>query len=83
MSNPMDKSPFANAQRQLEGDLMTILQQARANPRAFEEHIRMSNPAAYQQACQIRNSGNPRNAILQLAQQRGINPNILRMFGII
>lgn len=83
MSNPMDKSPFANAPLQLESDLMTLLQQARANPVAFEQQIRMNNPTAYQQACQIRNSSNPRNAILQLAQQRGINPNILRMFGII
>lgn len=82
MPNPMDKSPFANAPKQLEGDLMSILQQAQQNPAAFEQQIRMNNPAGYERACQIRNSGNPRDAILQLAQQRGINPNILRMFGL-
>ena len=83
MSNPMDKTPFANAPKQLEGDIMHILQQAQQNPSAFEEQIRRNNPIGYEQACKIRNSGNPRDAILQLAQQRGINPNILRMFGLI
>lgn len=56
---------------------------ARQNPRAFEEHVRQTNPQAYQRACQIRNSVvNPQEAVLQLAQQRGINPNVLRMLNL-
>ena len=55
--------------------------QARQNPKAFEEHVRRTNPQAYQQALQIRNSiANPQQAVMQLAQQKGINPNILKMF---
>jgi hypothetical protein len=53
------------------------------NPRAFEEQIRRNNPQVYQRAMQIRNSvANPQQAVMQMAQQRGFNPNILRMLDI-
>lgn len=83
MSNPMDNIPFKNAVQPTQNDIMTVIQKAQQNPALFEEQIRQTNPQAYQQACQIRNSANPREAILQLAQSRGMNPNILKMFGII
>jgi hypothetical protein len=59
-----------------------LIQQIRQNPGAFEEQIRINNPQAYQMAMQIRNSQNPQALIMQLIQQKGINPNILNMFGI-
>lgn len=85
MPSPMDNMPFANVpQSQPSQDgMMEILQMAQQNPQMFEDNVRRTNPQAYQMACQIRNSANPREAILRLAQQRGVNPNVLKMFGII
>lgn len=80
MANPMDKIPFANAPQQ--GDIMQVLQMARQNPQQFEEQIKRMNPAGYEQACRIRNSSNPQQVIMQMMQQRGMNPNILRMMGL-
>ena len=59
-----------------------ILKQARQNPKAFEEHIKRTNPQAYQRALELRNIGNPQQVVMQMMQQRGINPNILRMLDI-
>lgn len=84
MPNLMDNAPFSaqalpvnNVQM-----LQQMLAQARQNPAAFEEQLRRTNPQAYQQALQIRNSGNPQYAIMQMLQARGINPNILQMLGL-
>ena len=63
-------------------DLQTLIQQARQNPAAFEEQFKRTNPQAYQQAMQIRNSANPQAVIRQMAQSRGVNPNILKMLGL-
>lgn len=82
MNNPMDKIPFNNVQNQGYFDLMGVIQQAQRDPFTFEEQIKRNNPQGYQRALQIRNSANPRDAILQLAQARGMDPNILRMFGL-
>lgn len=85
MPNPMDNAPFVNGhnlQLNVQPNLMQIIQQAQQNPNAFEEQMRRTNPQAYEMACQIRNSANPREAILQLAQRRGVNPNILKQFGL-
>lgn len=82
MQNPMDKAPFINAPHTTNNDIQIIVQQARQNPRAFEDYIRRSNPQAYDQAMRIRNSPNPQAMIMQMAQSRGINPNILRMLGL-
>ena len=79
MSSPMDKVPFVNGQS---NDFENMLRMAQNDPRSFEERMKRMNPQGYQLACQIRNSPNPRETILQLAQQRGINPNLLRMFGL-
>lgn len=85
MNNPMDRFQFRqmnNIQPQ-NPDISDIINRARQNPKAFEEHIRRTNPQAYQRAMQIRNSvANPQQVVMQMAQQRGINPNILRMLDI-
>jgi hypothetical protein len=77
----MDKIPFSSDNQP--NDFMNAINRAQQNPQMFEEQFRRMNPQAYQRACEIRNSQNPRQAILQLAQERGVNPNVLRMFGII
>lgn len=83
MNSPMDKFQFNSFNSPQQDPFVTALQQARQNPKAFEENIRKTNPQAYQQAMQIRNSfANPQQAIMQMAQQKGINPNILKMFDI-
>lgn len=89
MANLMDRSFNENCQQgscfvnnSIPCDLQNIIQQARQDPRGFEERIRQTNPQAYQQALQIRNMGNPRAAIMQMMQARGLNPSILRMFGL-
>lgn len=84
MSSPMDKFRFMNGQNipqpSAQPNIFDALSQARRNPQAFEEHMRRNNPQAYQQAMQIRNSfANPQQAVMQLAQQKGFDPNVLRM----
>lgn len=79
MSSPMDKVPFVNPPQ---NELINLLQQARQNPKAFENQLRSTNPKAYEMACKIRNSPNRQQAILQLARERGVDPNIFRMFGL-
>ncbi len=66
---PINASPVLNLQQ--------AYAQARQNPAAFEEQFKRTNPQAYQLALQIRNSGNPQAAIMQMLQARGINPSML------
>jgi hypothetical protein len=76
----MDNVPFntmPNSQ-----NLENMLRQIRQNPSAFEENLKRSNPQAYQLALQIRNSNNPQAIVMQMAQARGLSPNILKMFGL-
>lgn len=83
MSNLMDNTPFSSAPHNAPTtDLSTLINQARQNPKAFEDYVRQNNPQAYQQALQIRNSANPQAIIMQMAKQKNINPNVLRMLGI-
>jgi len=83
MANPFNSVPFAPvAQPSSQNNFTQIVQQAKQDPRAFEENLKRTNPAAYQQALQIRNSPNPQALIMQMAQARGISPDILRMLGI-
>ena len=84
MPNLMDNIPFQNAPfcDNNTCDIMQQIDQIRQNPRAFEEHLKRTNPQAYQQALQIRNSANPQAIISQMARQRGVNPNVLRMLGL-
>lgn len=64
-------------------NIFDIVNQARQNPKAFEENFKRNNPQAYQRALQIRNSvANPQEVVLQMAQQRGVNPNIIKMFNL-
>lgn len=84
MSNLMDSTTYTPAQL-CHGNGCDIVQQfnnIRKNPRAFEEQLRRTNPQAYQQAMQIRNSANPQAIIMNMAQQRGINPSILKTLGL-
>ena len=53
-----------------------MLQQALVNPN-FVNSMQQTNPQAYQQAMQMRNTMDPRTAIMQVAQSKGINPAIL------
>lgn len=81
--NLMDRTqfssaPFNNAPQNIE----QLVQQIKQNPSAFEEQIKKTNPQAYQMALNIRNSQNPQAIIMQMIQQKGINPNILSMFGL-
>lgn len=85
MANCFDNTPFQTGSPQPSynaQDFQQMFQQARQNPQAFEAMIRQTNPAAYQQAMQIRNSANPRALIMQMAQSKGLNSNMLRMLGI-
>lgn len=83
MANLMDNTPFSSAPHNVPTqDLNTLIQQAKQNPKAFEDYVRQNNPQAYQQALQIRNSANPQAMIMQMAKQKNVNPNILRMLGI-
>lgn len=84
MANLMDSVPFNSAPSCGANtcDVMQQLQQIRQNPRAFEEHLKKTNPQAYQQAMQIRNSANPQATVMQMAQQRGVHPSILRTLGL-
>ena len=82
MPNPMDNMPFSSSPQSQQNTIENLIQQARQNPQAFEEYIHKNNPRAYQQAMQIRNSPNPQAIAVQMAQAKGINPNIFRMLGI-
>ena len=86
MNNPMDKFQFSQMNPsqtptvQSPPDITQMFAQAKRDPRAFEEQFKRNNPQAYQQALQLRNTfANPQQAVMQLAQQRGLNPNVLRM----
>lgn len=84
MPNLMDNTPF-NPIQSCNGNGCDIVQQfneIRQNPQAFEEHVKRNNPQAYQQALQIRNSANPQAIIMNMARQKGLNPNIMRMLGL-
>lgn len=83
MSNLMDRANYNMAPVQNNAqNIDTLVDQIRQNPAAFEEYIRTTNPQAYQMALQVRNMPNPKAMVAQMAQARGVNPNILRMFGI-
>ena len=81
MSSPMDNFQFNGMRNTASDPFLNALKQARQNPQAFEENVRRTNPQAYQQAMQLRNAfANPQQAVMQIAQQKGINPNIIRLF---
>lgn len=89
MANQFDDLPFndfcqntGQSIPSVPSNQQAMLQQIMQNPKAFEDHLKHSNPQAYQRAMQIRNSGNPRAAILEMARAQGLNPSILKMFGL-
>ena len=63
-------------------DLKDIIQRARQNPQWLEQEVQRINPQGYQQALQIRNSGNPMQMIMQLAQANRVHPSILQYLGL-
>ncbi len=84
MMDPMSNIPFNQVQNNTNANngLQNLINQARQNPRGFEEMMKNNYPQAYQQALQIRNGSNPQQVIMQMLQSRGINPGILQMLGI-
>ena len=83
MNSPFNNANFMPAPYSTQmNDLSQVLMQAKQNPMAFEEHIKSTNPEAYQRALQIRNSQNPKAIVREMAMAKGINPNVLRMFGL-
>ena len=84
MPNLMDNTPFRPIQNCNNNtcDVFQQVQQIRQNPQAFEEHLKRTNPRAYEQVLQIRNSPNPQALIMNMARDKGLNPNVLRMLGI-
>lgn len=78
MSNPMDSVSMQSAD-----GFENLVQQAKSNPKGFEDYIKRTNPQAYQQAIQIRNSQNPKAVIMQMMQAKGINPGVLNMLGLL
>jgi hypothetical protein len=81
MNNPMDAMNMYSANPAVPS-MEELIQRARQNPKGFEDYIRNTNPQAYQRAMEIRNSPNPQAIIRQMMQSRNVNPNILRMLGI-
>jgi hypothetical protein len=63
-------------------DLLNIIQQARQNPRWLEQQVQQVNPRGYQQALQIRQSANPMQAVMQMAQANNVHPSILQYLGL-
>ena len=63
-------------------NFLQMTQQIYQNPAGFEQLVKQQYPDVYNRAMQIRNSANPKQATLQMAQSLGVNPNILRMFGL-
>ena len=76
----MDRVPF-NSVPQSNFNIQQAYQQAMQNPQAFVNHMMQSNPQAYQRAMQIAQSQNPQAAIMQMLQQRGLNPSMFNLFG--
>ena len=89
MMNPMDNLQFQQVpntgctfNQGVPCDLKQIITQARQNPAWLEQEVKRMNPQGYQMALQIRNSGNPTQAIMQLARANNVHPSILQMLGI-
>lgn len=91
MSNPLNNLQFNTVQTpnnscsfapSMPCDLKDIIQRARQNPQWLEQEVQRINPQGYQMAMQIRQSGNPIAAVMQLAQQQGVHPSILQYFGL-
>lgn len=76
----MDRVPF-NSVPQNNFNIQQAYQQAMQNPQAFVNHMMQSNPQAYQRAMQIAQSQNPQAAVMQMLQQRGLNPSMFNLFG--
>ena len=82
MPNLMDNASFNEIRQQPAPNLQQMAMQAMQNPQAFEEQFKRANPQAYQQAMQLRNSGNTKAAVMQMLQANGMYPSILQMLDL-
>lgn len=89
MSNPLDNLQFNQVSQNnctfaqsIPCDLKDIIQKARQNPTWLEQEVQRVNPQGYQMALQLRQSANPMQAVLQLAQANKVHPSILQYLGL-
>jgi hypothetical protein len=84
MANLMDKATFNIAPSIVSqsNPLMQMYQQAMQNPNAFIEQIKRNNPQAYQRAMQLANFSNPKQVVIQMLQERGLNPSMFNLSNI-
>ena len=63
-------------------DLKDIIQKAQQNPKWLEQEVQRVNPQGYQMAMWIRQSANPMQIAMQLAQANKVHPSILNYLGL-
>lgn len=74
MNSPMDKANYNVVNTPVQSNMVSMYRAAMQNPKAFEEQFRRSNPQAYEQAVALARSRNPKDIVMQILNQRGINP---------
>lgn len=78
MSNPMDKAMYKSAgnapMMQQQSDIASMYKMAMQNPKAFEENLRRTNPQAYERAVALAKTKSPKDIVMQVLKERGINP---------
>lgn len=86
MANLMDRVQFTSSVPHNNAppneDIFDVIKRAQQDPLGFEEMVKKVNPEGYQQALRIRDSANPKAIIMEMAKQRGANPNIIRMLDL-
>lgn len=82
MASPMDTGNYNVVNGNTGMDVKQIsarYRNAMQNPRAFEEHIKRTNPQAYDMAMKLARSNNPRDIVMQILNSRGINPSLFNL----
>lgn len=93
MSSPLDNVQFNTIPNQqpngqctfaqgIPCDLKDIIQRAQQNPQWLEQEVQRINPQGYQMAMRIRQSGNPMQFVMQMAQANRVHPSILNYLGL-
>lgn len=93
MSSPLDHVQFNTIPNQqtpgqctfaqgVPCDLKDIIQRAQQNPQWLEQEVQRINPQGYQMAMRIRQSANPMQMVMQLAQANRVHPSILNYLGL-
>ena len=78
MANPMDNVPYNIVTNDV-SVLQNTYKNAMANPKAFEEYVKRTNPSAYQNAVRLARSNNPKDIVMQILSSKGINPAMFNM----